>query len=411
MQKLGGLLLIVSGLSLGTYTFLPPPHDGEQMLREITRISAAPDRVKPHDQGRLAWVEPVSVPVPAVRPASAPTDRSPDEQPNGEVRAFGSWTAVVTASTGEQPMTSPQPGDLATRTQLTRDLQQSLQRVGCYAGEINGAWTLSTKRAMGRFLDRVNAALPLHQPDYILLTLVQSHRGQVCGETCPAGQSTAADGRCLPDGVLAARATKSAKRLALDAGPGAQRTPLAEARRAPRVEEAPTTMAVASIDAMAVSPDRSPRHEGDIVGTPAGSEQLPWLAEDDLSAPVRQPRRVRRPDGMMAVGATGMAQTDLGQLPAVSGEVKRLKPARTRTNVVLYDEFGAQGSLGSAAPPRQKKGGLSVKKKSNAARKTQSPAFAAKPKRKYIYFAGGRRGGPAPGSPTFNMMQAMGGIY
>ena len=423
MQKLGGLLLIVSGLSLGTYTFLPPPHDGEQTLREITRISAAPDRVKLHDQGRRAWIEPgatasspVPAPVPATRPASAQTPAAAAiAQPDAEVRSFGTWTAIVTASTDHKPMTSSQPGDEATRAQLTRDLQQSLHRVGCYAGEINGAWTPSTKRAMSSFLDRVNAALPMHEPDYILLTLVQSHRGPVCGEACPAGQSAGSNGRCLPDGVLAARAAKSSKRLALKEDPSAGRRALASAPRGSQF--APAQTASLDTDAMAAAPVRSGtpvRHEGDIVGTPAGNEQLPWLAEDNLVAPVQQPRPIRRPDGMMAVGAGQIARAaELGELPSVTvtGEPRRAKPARKRAAVVLYDDdFGTPASAVEPAP-RPKPGKISSKKKAIAARKAPPPGFAAKPKQKFIYFAGGRRGGPRPGSPAYNMMQAMGGIY
>lgn len=419
MQKLGGLLLIVSGLSLGTYTFLPPPHDSEQTLREITRISAAPDRVKPHDQGRLVWVEPavtaaIPVPVPAVRPKAATAlSTGASSKPAEDGRQLDGWTAVVTASTGQKPMTSSQPADEATRSRLTRDLQLSLQKLGCYAGEINGAWTPSTKRAMGDFLERVNASLPVNQPDYILLSMVQSHRGQICGEGCPAGQSAGANGRCLPDGVVAARAAKTSKRLALNAQTALDNTARANAPRGLTAEpDAPARTAALDLDrARTAGANRAPppqRDDRDIAGTPAGSEQLPWLAEDNLSVPVPAPRRIRRPDGMMAVGAGQLARTDLDELPSVTGETRRTKPASKRANVVLYDSEFGDAETDIAPAPRSKS---QNKKKSSAGRKPQAPAIAAKPKQKYIYYAGGRRGGPRPGSPAFNMMQAMGGIY
>lgn len=411
MQRLGGLLLIVSGLSLGTYTFLPPPQDSEQTLREITRISAAPDRVKPHDQGRLVWVEPVvtaavPVPVPAVRPKAAPAPSSgASSKPNEDDRQLDGWTAVVTASTSQKPMTSSQPGDDATRSRLTRDLQLSLQKLGCYAGEINGAWTPSTKRAMSNFLERVNASLPVHQPDYILLTMVQSHRGQICGEGCPAGQSAGINGRCLPDGVVAARAAKTSKRLALNTEAAPDNNSKTSAPRALRVEpNAPAQTAALDLD-RAPAPGRDDR---DIAGTLAGSEQLPWLAEDNLSVPVPAPRRIRRPDGMMAIGAGQLPPADLNELPSVTGELRRAKPARKRANVVLYEDGFSDANVDIAPAARPKS---QNKKKSAAGRKPQAPAIAAKPKQKYIYYAGGRRGGPRPGSPAFNMMQAMGGIY
>ena len=54
------------------------------------------------------------------------------------------------------------PGD---RSQLARALQRELLRVGCYDREINGIWTTSSRMAMQKFLERVNAALPFDEPD------------------------------------------------------------------------------------------------------------------------------------------------------------------------------------------------------------------------------------------------------
>ena len=66
--------------------------------------------------------------------------------------------------------TTPMPGDEGS---LAQQLQRELARVGCYDGQINGVWTTSTRQAMKAFLARVNATLPIHQPDGILLALVQ----------------------------------------------------------------------------------------------------------------------------------------------------------------------------------------------------------------------------------------------
>jgi hypothetical protein len=83
------------------------------------------------------------------------------------------------------------PGD---REALARELQRELARVGCYDGEINGAWTTSTREAMKAFIERVNAALPTNQPDAVLLTLVKGHSGKACGAPCPSGQGRADTG-------------------------------------------------------------------------------------------------------------------------------------------------------------------------------------------------------------------------
>jgi hypothetical protein len=416
MQKLGGLLLILSGLSLGTYTFLPPPFDGEQAMREITRISAAPDRVQVHTQGRQAWVEPVAA-QPAVK--STPADaRAADRVSRTSVetaaletpaRPPGTWTAVVTASAGQGRMTSPKASDGTTRAHLTRDLQQELQRVGCYAGEVNGMWTPSTRRAMGSFMDRVNATLPLDEPDYILLTLVQGHRGSVCGARCPSGQSVGTDGRCLPDSVAAARATKSSKRLAVAAAQ-AETKRSAESTQAAAEQQRSAPITTAALGQSNRRDAAGARHDGDLIAQPDSNERLPWLAnKDDLSVPVPEPRRARRPDGMMAVGASQLAKADFEEPAPMTGERPR-SISRQKTPAMALDEDYEDLPEAGLPAPRPKAAQGSGKRKATAARKA-TPASAKPNKQKYIYFAGGRRGAPRPGSPAFNMLQAMGGIY
>ena len=89
------------------------------------------------------------------------------------------------------------------RDAIGRLLQKELRRVGCYSGELNGEWTMSTRRAMKAFIERVNAKLPIDQPDGILLALVQGHPGKVCGVPCPVGQGLSRDAQCVPNAILA----------------------------------------------------------------------------------------------------------------------------------------------------------------------------------------------------------------
>ena len=98
------------------------------------------------------------------------------------------------------------PGD---REALARELQRELARVGCYDGKINGAWTTSTRQAMKAFIERVNAALPTHHPDAVLLTLVKGHSGKACGAPCPSGQGRADTGRCVPTAILQREANRT----------------------------------------------------------------------------------------------------------------------------------------------------------------------------------------------------------
>ena len=93
------------------------------------------------------------------------------------------------------------------RDAIGRELQTELKRVGCYAGELNGEWTKSTRQAMKAFTDRVNAKLPTDKPDGILLALVQGHPNRVCGTPCPWGQSLSRTQQCTPNALLARSST------------------------------------------------------------------------------------------------------------------------------------------------------------------------------------------------------------
>jgi hypothetical protein len=86
--------------------------------------------------------------------------------------------------------------------------------VGCYDGQINGVWTTSTRQAMKMFLERVNATLPIHQPDGVLLAMVQGQRVKICGASCPSDQTLADDGRCMPTAILSRGASKEKAILA-----------------------------------------------------------------------------------------------------------------------------------------------------------------------------------------------------
>jgi hypothetical protein len=67
---------------------------------------------------------------------------------------------------------------------------------------------------MRAFLDRVNANLPVAEPDHILLALVEGEAKAVCGTACPRGQGATDAGRCLPNALLVRGATTGAARAA-----------------------------------------------------------------------------------------------------------------------------------------------------------------------------------------------------
>ena len=102
----------------------------------------------------------------------------------------------------ERSLAYGQPLVSRSRDALARELQKELKRVGCYSGELNGAWTASTRQAMNAFSDRVNAKLPTDRPDNILLALVQGQSNKVCGTPCPSGQSLSRTQQCTPNALL-----------------------------------------------------------------------------------------------------------------------------------------------------------------------------------------------------------------
>ncbi len=342
MQRLSGLLLMLAGASLGAYSLIPPPQDGEERLREVTRISAAPDRA-------------AGSAVPAARttgapsvPAGAAIDSAPQKASElaaaMPVRPSSTWSAIVSSEPAAQGrMTSSKPGDGEARVQLTRDLQRELQRVGCYDGEVTGNWTPSTKRAMGTFMDRVNATLPMEEPDYILLTLVQGHTAAACGTECPSGQAISANGRCVPNAVVAGATRKTQRdeqrrvseeqRVAdqvrtADEQRVANEARAAETKRLQDMKRVATErrltdekradeqrVAVLKAKAKAelaaagtVRRERSADVSQQVVAQ-AGPEQLPWLKDDQLQT--SDTAQARRPGGMMSIGGPKLAKAEL----------------------------------------------------------------------------------------------------
>jgi hypothetical protein len=101
---------------------------------------------------------------------------------------------------------------------LAREAQNELRRLGCYEGETSGMWTPSSRLAAQRFVDRVNAKLPIDKPDEVLLALLRDQSGFVCGQ-CQPDQTLDAAGRCIPTALInrAARSRSTATELTSDA--------------------------------------------------------------------------------------------------------------------------------------------------------------------------------------------------
>lgn len=131
----------------------------------------------------------------------APIVVAPPPQPV----TVAAWTSAVipnAAVHGTAAKTDARREPLS-RAALARDIQTELARVGCYLGEIDGVWGSGSKRAASLFMDRVNAALPMGEPDVFMLSLLRAQDDEVCGAACPQGQGLTASGRCVPSTILA----------------------------------------------------------------------------------------------------------------------------------------------------------------------------------------------------------------
>lgn len=372
MQRLSGLLLLLAGAGLGAYAFLPAPQDGEQRLAEVTRISAAPDRdlrsapiagqpvaltpattIISKANAADAGTNPVAAAVPAAIAPAVTGALSVAQQ-------IGGWSTVVTPETSASgKITSSKPGDGETRAQLARDLQRELKRVGCYGGEITGNWSSSTQRAMTQFMDRVNATLPVDEPDYILLTLVQGHAAAACGADCPSGQVQSDGGKCVPRAVVAQATRKSEReqqqKLALERKASDERR-VAEDRKV--ADERRIADAVKTADDQRVAEDHRSSEERRIAGirkaagerriadareaeaaaakaaekasgkitvaAAAVREELPWLdtAPRRPAAAVTATSRPEPLPGMMTVGGPRVAAAGIPDTSAMSAKIE-----------------------------------------------------------------------------------------
>jgi len=198
MGKASGVLLVLAGLGITAYVALPADKSPVSGTDDFDFQLTAPTLSKTDGAANRS-----SAPAPT---ATASLPRAGEAAQSGQ--AGLSAPAVVTVSPNNRPnlrlavAPAPKAGGFTTdRSQLARELQKELRRVGCYDGEINGGWTTSTKRAMKTFTERVNASLPVEEPDQVLLSLVQGQPDKACGRPCPAGESAVDGGRCVPSAV------------------------------------------------------------------------------------------------------------------------------------------------------------------------------------------------------------------
>lgn len=188
MRRIFGLALVALGCWVAAYSFAwYGGSSGETTVVALGTQPAPPD-VQP--------ASPTSTPVAAIPHVAQenPVETrqiAPQPLPARQVAVFEAAPRIAVA----QRSSATVPRDSAN---LARDIQRHLKRVGCYDGEAHGVWTPTVRRAMKTFTDHVNAALPVENPDLVLLSMVENYHRRACGPPCPVGQNPDNAGRCAP---------------------------------------------------------------------------------------------------------------------------------------------------------------------------------------------------------------------
>lgn len=226
MRSLTGFVLLSAGLAVGAHAYYPDTLEKHVHLGKVARILTPPattstdataSRSFSPGYGTLTTRSDSGGAVPTVSQPGSPILQAAPKVVRGD-----GWNATVVRS-GPTLVSGSYARSLkakelsgADRWQLVRDLQEELRRVGCYSGRIDGSWGNGSKWAMQEFLKQANSTLPNESPDHVMLSLLRSHSGVVCGRQCSDGYTKSANGRCLPYAITASaerQATPSTTQL------------------------------------------------------------------------------------------------------------------------------------------------------------------------------------------------------
>ncbi len=331
MRTLGGLVLL-AGMGVGLFVYLPAPVDSDTSLDSAQRLAATVTARKPPITRAIA--------VPGQRSFSPRISLS--SLPRGNVPSgmrasrSGGWRTTTAAISSDPQYKTLEPTSPESRYRLVVDLQEQLKRVGCYYGRIDGSWGPGSKYAMQSFMERVNAALPSDKPDYVSLSLLKAQSGKVCG-ACPADQLISPSGRCMPH----------------------------------------TTIAYG--------------HRGDDVTgqTASPREVLPWQSTANAAEPAVKPLFTPLP--------TSVVSTEPLPGRMSIGGPKTLPPVNS-----VYAAPGTPAGNGQSSTTTA----AAIVPDAERARVTSAPAARRPPK---TYKKARRRDGP--GTPRYNLMLSLGGVY
>ena len=288
----GGVIMILTGVGAAAYVMSQgdSPQRGSSRDRPAVDVATIPTTahgdVEPtREPTQHAPVNFTTSPVVTATVVDVSANSSltkPVPMPRPSVKATN--TVIAQTAANWEPtvrkVSSTRPADGEMRLALTRDLQRELKRVGCYDGKIDGDWGTGSRMAMKTFTERVNATIPVDEPDDILLALVHGQKDKTCGK-CPPGQGFAENGRCLPSTLLAQSAKRALSKRELAT---------TENTRAPaeRIKPATTTWA----DTTPAPSTPAPPIEGRMaVGGPGAAEGTQGEDTSRASHPAHGPGR------------------------------------------------------------------------------------------------------------------------
>lgn len=218
--------------------------------RPSTDMVATPVSASPPVSDALSTPPGPEAPAPALQPRPLP---QPDRMqiaslpPSMTVSPYGYESPVdhvppsnempVAAPSSKMTELTPQTMDVA---KLTRDLQSELQRVGCYAGTIDGNWGARSQTGVADFGKKVSLDVPGGSPsgrpqDYVpVLNRLHAYSGTACvpscgtdqqlmnghcvAKTCLGGQALGPDGSCKTKTAISASQPGSGIPTAPDTG-------------------------------------------------------------------------------------------------------------------------------------------------------------------------------------------------
>jgi len=163
-----------------------------------------------------------ATPAPSLTPAAPPAPAIPPFVPPETATETPAAPSAPVVAALPEPAAAPVAAGEAD-TDLARNIQQELVRLGCQSGDPDGNWGKATRAAIGRFNRHARASLDPVKPTADLMSALQNHEKRVCPLACARGTRAQGDS-CVA--IERARGRNKAERVAA-------RPPQAEVRRPP----------------------------------------------------------------------------------------------------------------------------------------------------------------------------------